>query len=398
VARRKTSVPLTLAVLALVGCACASPGASPTAAHTSARKVPSTAPPSTTSTTLSAVPTTVTVPVTQATGWASMLTTLPPGGGFSSLSCLSDTFCIAAGGGTGGQPTASVTTSGAGVTVSWDGASWSDPSVYYPAPATGPVTVPILPTLTCTLGPTCVIVDGSGHVSTGNGTDWSTPTALRPGVGSTPVPSGGAGTVATASVACPTPTFCAMVDSAGQADTMQGSTWAAVQTLGSPSPPPTGDGRVGISCPTASFCRAVVGTAVVDWNGTSWSVEPVPWTTALAPGASDTAIACPSTTLCAIVSGSLLSYRHGNGPWSPVEPIDPHGGLDAISCPTTSFCMAADAGGSVTTWTGGSWSAPRAVLPEATDYPGIGTSLSCTRGRFCMLMNADGDFSTYAAS
>ena len=100
----------------------------------------------------------------------------------------------------------------------------------------------------------------------------------------------------------------------------------------------------------------------------------------------------------AIVSGSLLSYRHGNGPWSPVEPIDPHGGLDAISCPTTSFCMAADAGGSVTTWTGGSWSAPRAVLPEATDYPGIGTSLSCTRGRFCMLMNADGDFSTYAAS
>jgi hypothetical protein len=123
----------------------------------------------------------------------------------------------------------------------------------------------------------------------------------------------------------------------------------------------------------------------------------VPWTTALAPGSPATAISCPSTTLCAVVNGTGLSYRHGDGPWTPVGTVDPHGGLDAISCPTTSFCIAADAEGHVVTWQGASWSAPQAVLPEATEYPGIGTALSCTKDHFCMLMNADGDFSTYSA-
>ena len=68
-------------------------------------------------------------------GGAPALTTLPPGGGFTSLSCISDTFCIAAGGGTSGDP--SELTAGSGVAESWDGASWSDPSVYFPARPTG---------------------------------------------------------------------------------------------------------------------------------------------------------------------------------------------------------------------------------------------------------------------
>ncbi len=111
-----------------------------------------------------------------APGWSAALTTLPPGGGFSGLSCLSDTFCIAVGGGSSGEGTAA--TDGSGVTVSWDGAAWSGPSVYLPAPITGPITAPILPAVSCTSGPTCVIVDGSVHASVGDGTHWSTAAAL----------------------------------------------------------------------------------------------------------------------------------------------------------------------------------------------------------------------------
>ena len=85
------------------------------------------------------------VAVPQAPGWSLALTTLPPGGGFTSLSCISDTFCVAAGGGTTGDGAALV--SGSGVTMSWDGAAWSSPSVYYPAPAAGAVTAPVLPSL-----------------------------------------------------------------------------------------------------------------------------------------------------------------------------------------------------------------------------------------------------------
>ena len=73
----------------------------------------------------SAVPTTVPVPARRPRGGPRPLTTLPPGGGFTSLSCISDTFCVAAGGGTTGDGTA--LTSGSGVAVSWDGAAWSDP-------------------------------------------------------------------------------------------------------------------------------------------------------------------------------------------------------------------------------------------------------------------------------
>lgn len=401
-ARRKRIGRWSLAVLALAGCACSStPGATPTAVHTPARPVPTTTVPTTTTT----VPppgaaTTVPIPVVQAPGWSSALTTLPPGGGFSSLSCISDTFCIATGGGTGGQAAAGATTSGAGVTVSWDGASWSEPSVYFPAPVSGPVTAPILPSLTCTLGPTCVIVDGSDHVSTGNGTDWSTPRPLETGAATVPSTAAGAGAGRGpfASVACPTPHFCAVVDNSGHATTMQGGAWGATQSLAVPPSPPAQGARTGISCPTTTFCRAVVGAAVVDWNGTSWSVEPTPWTASPAAASTGSAISCPSTTLCAIVNGSGLTYRHGNGAWSPVEAIDPHGGLDAVDCPTTRWCVASDAGGSVLTWSGGPWSPPRTVLPAPTEYPGIGTSLSCTGVHFCMVMSADGDYSTYSDS
>jgi hypothetical protein len=412
VAARRLTASVSVSVLALVGCACSSASsADPSTTHTrpsaTGHVSATTAPPPTTTDPAgsgppSAVPTTVPVPQTQPPGWTAALTSLPPGGGFTSLSCISDTFCVAVGGGSNGDSGA--LTSGSGVAVSWDGAAWSDPTVYYPAPASGPVTAPVLPAVACTSGPICVIVDGSGHVSAGDGTHWgplvamAQPSAL-PLNAADPGP-GHAGSRAVA-ISCPSPTTCTFVGDTGQAYTWRDSAWLAPQAFGTPAASGSAvslyqAGRVGVSCPTTSSCTAVVGASVLDWNGSEWTREALPWTSTLVSGPTDpTAIACPSPTQCVIVNGTGVSIRTGSGGWSAEQSIDPHGGLDSVACPTTSFCLAADEDGSVVSWNGSAWSTPDQVLPAATEYPGLGSTVSCPNDQFCMVMNGDGDYTTY---
>jgi hypothetical protein len=254
-----------------------------------------------------------------------------------------------------------------------------------------------------------MIVDGSNHVSIGDGTNWSSVVQLSPGpaLAANPADPGSAGPDSReASVSCVSPKFCAVVNNTGHASVYLDGSWLATQSIGAPTGTGASSpgeslyqtGRIGVSCATSSMCVAVVGTSVVDWNGSAWSLEPASWTSSLATagdGTEATAVSCPTTTLCAIVNGAGLSYRNGHGAWSPVETIDPNGGLDSISCPTTTFCQAADSGGSVVTWNGTSWSAPERVVPQSDEYPGIGTSLSCPSAQFCVIMNADGDFATF---
>lgn len=404
---RRLAAWVTVAALTILASGCSgSSSATPTTGHLrpkTATTVPTTAPAPTTTAAPSVTPTTAPVPVTQPPGWASDLTSLPPGGGFTSLSCISDTFCVAVGGGTSGDSVE--LTTGSGVAASWDGAAWSDPSVYYPAPPNGPVNAPVLPSIVCTSGPTCVIVDGSDHVSDGNGTTWSTPAPLAapPALPASPTdPGPGHPESRTAAVSCPSPTTCAVVDNTGHAYTLSGGRWLAPQSFGAPGAT-TGStvslyqaGRAGVSCPSTSQCTAVIGTSVLEWNGSTWSEEPSGWTAAATSGpAQPSAIACPTTTWCAAVNGTGVSLRTGGTQWSTMQTIDPRGGLDSISCPTTSFCLAADDGGAVVSWNGASWSAPDQVIPTATEYPGIGTTVSCPTIQFCMVMNSDGDYSTY---
>ncbi len=401
---------MAVVALLLVGCGCSAP-ASSAGTKTRTTQYPktrsadptTTAPPSPTTTgPPSAVPTTVPAPAVQAPGWSNTLTALPPGGGFTSVSCISDTFCVAVGGGASGGSL----TAGSGVAVAWDGAAWSDPVVYYPAPATGTVTAPVLPAIACTSGPSCVIVDGSGHLSYGDGTTWSPPVALAasPGLPANPdePDPGGTGSRFDA-LSCPTASVCAFVDNTGQATMVRNGTWLTPQSFGEPGSRGSSDvslyqpGRVGVSCPDSASCTAVVGASVLDWNGSTWSEEAVPWTSSLVSGTSDpTAISCPTPGQCLVVNGSGFALRSAGTGWSTEQTVDPHGGLDSLSCPTASFCVAADEGGSVLSWNGSTWSPPIQILPGATDYPGIGTFVSCPSAQFCMVMNSDGDYATYA--
>ena len=205
-------------------------------------------------------------------------------------------------------------------------------------------------------------------------------------------------------MACPAPSLCAVVDNTGHAYTWRNGTWLTPQSFSQFLGFGTAasrvslyqSGRVGVSCPTVTDCTAVVGTAVLDWNGVAWSEEATPWTTSLAPGSGvPVSIACPTTNLCAIVNGDAIVVRDGNKPWTPRQTLDPGRQIDAISCPSRSFCVTVDDAGAIMLWNGTTWTGPTQVVPAANQYPGVGGSVSCPNAQFCMVMNADGDYATY---
>ncbi len=385
--------------LALSTAACGSPQVARTvhaATTTSTTAPPVTTSAPTTSTLPSAVPTTVPSPVVAAAGWARPATTLAPVGGFTGVSCISGVFCVAVGGGANEADASD--SSGPGVVVAWDGATWGLPVDYFAAPVGGPVVDPELAGISCSSGPLCAVVDGSGHTSLGNGTTWAAPVPLAPAAGATTSPADPGPDhegSRSAAVSCPSGQFCAYVDNTGHVAVLNGTSWSAPRAFtddaGSPPVELFQSGRVGVSCAAPSLCTALVGDTVLTWNGAAWSASPAPWGTG---ATGDSAVSCPTTTTCVAVRGADVSVETA-GAWTTPRPIDPTGRLDAVSCPTTSFCVAADAYGDVVTGSGGTWSAPVKVVTSPVEYGGDGTSLACPSDQYCMLLTGDGDYATY---
>ena len=267
-------------------------------------------------------------------------------------------------------PAAASLTAGSGVAVSWDGAAWSDPVVYYPAPATGAVTAPVLPAIACTSGPSCVIVDGSGHLSYGDGTTWSPPVALaavprsprqprRPGPRSDrlavrrPVLSD-ARRSAPSWTTPGRPTCC--VTGRGSLPSRSGSPEVAGSSDVSLYQP----GRVGVSCPDSASVHGGGGRhASSTGTGPPGRRSRPPGRPRWCPGPRTPRPSPAPPRDSAWWSTAAVSPcgPPGTG-WSTEQTVDPHGGLDSLSCPTASFCVAADEGGSVVSWNGSTWSPP----------------------------------------
>jgi hypothetical protein len=389
------AVALSLALTLLASGCGSSPSARPVRHTAPTAPAPTTTAPTTTLP--SAVPTTVPTAVVPTVGWSHPATTLPPVGGYTGVSCISGVFCVAVGGGANEADVSDA--AGPGVVTAWDGAVWGSPTVYYPEPAGGPTTAPELAGIACTSGPRCALVDGSGHASLGDGTDWSAPAALAggPAVAANPAdPGSGHEGARSAAVDCPTGQFCAYVDNTGHVAVLHGTTWSALQTMttrvGSAVVGLFQAGRVGMSCTGASACTALVGDTVLDWDGATWTASPAPWPSATT---GDSAVSCPAAGACVAVRGQYVSVRVGGPAWSTPRAIDAAGRLDGVSCPTPAFCMAVDADGDMVHLVDGTWSAPVKVVPTPTEYSGDGTSLSCPTDQFCMVLTGDGDYATY---
>ena len=144
---------------------------------------------------------------------------------------------------------------------------------------------------------------------------------------------------------------------------------------------------IGVSCPPAGGCTAFgvytttsyqVLPMVQTWNGTSWTVRPVPAHNGL--GVSLTGLSCLTAASCVAIgqyrtqtgAGPLAASWNGRT-WTdqsarptarPADTVT----LTGISCDSASACMAVGATATPITsaaewWNGRTWSAVKAPLP-----------------------------------
>ncbi len=165
---------------------------------------------------------------------------------------------------------------------------------------------------------------------------------------------------------------------------------------------PAADGASAVACATTTTCVAV-GTNTSQAgdllrttdSGATWTPEPVPaGTTTASDTTSLNAVACPTTTTCLAVGGTLnggaqvLVTSDAGATWT-AEPLPTVGAvLDGISCPSATTCTAVgatpiDTGVVVTTTDGGTtWTSEN---PYGTNVPTNGTlvSISCPSTTTC---------------
>jgi len=196
------------------------------------------------------------------------------------------------------------------------------------------------------------------------------------------------------SVSCPTDVFCVVVgthgDIRGQMRTYDGARWSAASDI------PGTRGAGPASCPTASFCAAVVSTgvegevttAVSTFDGSTWSA-PTPIDDPEHP-VSISAISCVSSSFCVAVGGYGEALTYDGTRWTPPTKVgvaDDMGfyrGLTAASCVGPDFCVAVDEAGNAYAFNGSEWSAPSNVN-SSNALQGV----SCVTRAFCMTVGHD---------
>jgi hypothetical protein len=220
--------------------------------------------------------------------------------GGPSLSCKGPSFCMAV-------------WRGGDDAVSWNGGSWSAPAAVPGAQA--------LQAVGCGSLTFCVTVDGIGAAFYFDGSGWS---------------EGSQDWGSVTSISCASASFCISVQ--GGVSMWNGSSWTEPTVYG------TSSELVGVSCPSPSFCATVDSTGdALLWNGTRWSG---PRQLASAAGAiggpSLSGLSCSGPDFCVAVDSAGAAFSWNGRSWSPPETADPGHALTAVSCATASFCIATD--------------------------------------------------------
>ena len=149
-------------------------------------------------------------------------------------------------------------------------------------------------------------------------------------------------------ISCASATFCAAVDQAGNEFTFNGSSWSKPTLLD----PGVSADLVGVSCPTATFCVAI------DAGGNQYRFDGKTWTgPAIVDSAGmPQAISCTSSHFClmADLSGNVATFNGAT--WSATSDVDPGAtagtGLTGASCADAADCVAVDWEGNALTGTG----------------------------------------------
>jgi hypothetical protein len=327
-------IAAVLIAVALVGAACSTPTAH---VHDSGSSTPST------QTSVTGHPSSTTAPKPPRTWSAAQA--VSHSGALSAVSCPTTTSCVAltdaglaynyaagswkgpvstggAAGATGGPSLSCSGPSfcmamwrGGAAAVAWNGVSWS-----------APVTVPGAQSLEgvgCASPTFCVAVDGIGAAFYFNGSSWS---------------EGSQDWGSVTSISCPNAGFCISV--AGGVSVWNGSSWTEPQQYG------TSSVLVGVSCPYISFCAAVDSTGqAITYNGQTWTGPQQLGSAAAIGGPTFSGISCSGADFCVAVNSAGEAFVWNGRAWSAAETADAGRALQAIACTKPTFCVATDASG-----------------------------------------------------
>jgi Zn-dependent metalloprotease len=237
-----------------------------------------------------------------------------------------------------------------------------------------------LTAVTCMGELTCAAVDSTGHVfvSTSGGATWNEQQSL--------------GTDLT-SVSCASSTLCAAADTTGHVTAFApaGVPPSHTQTIDS------GNSLGAVSCiPGKADCVVAdsVGNAYYSTSVSASASATSTWTSWTGPASPGEAIACPSTTVCALAAGHVETGSPGGdmyyatslgGTWTSA--FSPTYGVLAISCPSASFCVDSQEGGGFIHYT---------TKPASTEWTSVSigsgsmNAVSCLSSAFCAVVDGTG--------
>lgn len=228
----------------------------------------------------------------------------------------------------------------------------------------------------------CMATDEGGDALTFNGSSWSAPTVIDSEVfRGSPVRYG------LVSVSCPSSSFCAAVDER-RALTYNGSSWSAPTELGH---------LTSVSCASSSFCVAVGslgnGAAASNYTSETWTYNGSSWSAPVSLGSGPFVgtVSCPKVSFCAAVSEDNALTYNGSSWSAPTRidsPVTDASSLESVSCASTSFCVAVDTEENALIYQGRSWSAPTRV--------GAAHTVSCPSASFCMSVRVNGPAFAYS--
>jgi hypothetical protein len=265
------------------------------------------------------------------------------------VSCGSTVFCMAVG---WGQPTDETVTPGwATFTDEWTGSGWTIVS----SPDTASADLDELTSVSCVSATFCMAAGSFDSPANGYATD-STYAEEWDGSNWTilPFPTPAVtGYLNVLAMTCTSANFC-MADGyyqgasgdVGYIEEWNGSVWSVLQS------PSTAELLTGISCVSSTFCMAS-GSSMEEWDGTNWEVVDSPKINS-ASGTDIGGISCTSSSFC-VTTGTYFAGGV-NTPQTLIEEWDGTSWVvmaspdtastnsdtaNAVSCTSATFCMAA---------------------------------------------------------
>jgi RHS repeat-associated protein len=251
-----------------------------------------------------------------------------------------------------------------------------------------------------------MVTDPKGNVTTttydANGNKLTTTTSTRSSVDAD-------GTNSATGISCPSTSFCASVDFAGNVLTSTNPTSGSPVWTPAKIDTTSGSALENITCPSAALCVAVdsTGNVYTSTNPTggasAWTAAHVDSNTNPLNIGSWTGLSCPSTTLCVFTDyyGNVFTSTNPTGgasTWTEANiagtATDGSSDIESLSCPTTTLCVAGDAVGGMlttTTPTGGA-SAWHVYSADASAIVGV----SCPSASLCVAVDFGGGYITSA--